>query len=61
MTRGAEVLNIMWEKLKAEGNEVVNEENFFWLNKAIEALERKEELLDTVDRIEEIINEYRKA
>ena len=43
MTRGAEVLNTMWEKLKAERNEVVNEENFFWIKKAIEALEFQEE------------------
>ena len=29
MTRGAEVLGTMWEKLKAERSEVINEENFF--------------------------------
>ena len=39
MTRGAQVLNDMWEKLKAERNDVVNEETFFWLCKALKALE----------------------
>lgn len=40
MTRGAQVLNDMWEKLKAERNDVVNEETFFWLCKALKALEQ---------------------
>lgn len=47
MTRGAQVLNDMWEKLKAERNDVVNEETFFWLCKALKALEHG----DVLDKI----------
>ena len=47
MTRGAQVLNDMWEKLKAERNDVVNEETFFWLCKALKALEQG----DVLDKI----------